>query len=647
MAQLTKALPTAASGYTTALSLLSLDFNQPMTFGVDEATGAAGTTYKIYGCVDTATTGSSPNLTFLIQFTSPNGGELPPNIGQALVGWPCLLIQAPAAGGAAGTFYVTGEAAESTSTLASVTAPTGVLYSPLIDLTAFGPEGTTISGSAAMTSSDTFDVYVFQDPSLVPTVTGNDGCLKAGTIAGGGVGSPPPNVYVKSWPYACVQRTGGSTVGTIKAAGVVPNTGASGSMIAPAIVITATATTITETAATSIALTAQAGDVAISATNTGLARATLDAVSTAGSARAKATAFASGTGGSAGLATIAGSATSAGGAADASMGANGATSATALATAAASAGAADVSRSATGTTGTTACGSASTSSAGTATCTTTASGPIASASTTANGTTSADASMTATVSGGSAATATCNRTASASTGTSTATANTTVTAGGVAASTYTIVGASGSLFQIATAITGGGTASAGASFTASVAGGIVLSTGTGPTQRVFINQSGQTVVGASTATVSALFEVQSTTLGMLGPRMTTAQRNAITTPAVGLQIVNTNTNQPEANVGSTATPLWGAMAAQVGTGSLSSGVLSVTGVTLGTGSVIAIDVGTPTPGAGNLTVNYLSLQADRTTGINTGAFKVTAVLAAGTINTLDTSTNVRWAIIGQ
>ena len=41
--QLTQALPTAAGGYSSALSLLALDFDQVMTFDVDAATGAAGT----------------------------------------------------------------------------------------------------------------------------------------------------------------------------------------------------------------------------------------------------------------------------------------------------------------------------------------------------------------------------------------------------------------------------------------------------------------------------------------------------------------------------------------------------------------------------------------------------------------------------
>src|ERR1700741_4926547 len=41
---------------------------------------------------------------------------------------------------------------------------------------------------------------------------------------------------------------------------------------------------------------------------------------------------------------------------------------------------------------------------------------------------------------------------------------------------------------------------------------------------------------------SALLDIKSTTKGLLGPRMTTAQRIAVSTPAAGLLIYDTDTN---------------------------------------------------------------------------------------------------------
>jgi hypothetical protein len=48
----------------------------------------------------------------------------------------------------------------------------------------------------------------------------------------------------------------------------------------------------------------------------------------------------------------------------------------------------------------------------------------------------------------------------------------------------------------------------------------------------------------SAANASSILEVSSTTKGFLPPRMTTTQKNAIATPATGLQIYDSTLNRP-------------------------------------------------------------------------------------------------------
>ncbi len=71
----------------------------------------------------------------------------------------------------------------------------------------------------------------------------------------------------------------------------------------------------------------------------------------------------------------------------------------------------------------------------------------------------------------------------------------------------------------------------------------------------------QVKVGDNAATIdqSAMLEMESTTQGLLPPRMTTAQRDAIGNPAPGLVIYNTEHKCLEINNGTSATPIWKCM----------------------------------------------------------------------------------------
>jgi uncharacterized protein (TIGR02145 family) len=66
----------------------------------------------------------------------------------------------------------------------------------------------------------------------------------------------------------------------------------------------------------------------------------------------------------------------------------------------------------------------------------------------------------------------------------------------------------------------------------------------------------QVGIGTNSPNTNAALDVVSTTQGILLPRMTTAQRNAISSPAEGLTIFNTTTNAMQTNTGTTASPSW-------------------------------------------------------------------------------------------
>lgn len=77
------------------------------------------------------------------------------------------------------------------------------------------------------------------------------------------------------------------------------------------------------------------------------------------------------------------------------------------------------------------------------------------------------------------------------------------------------------------------------------------------TQRVWVKgETGQLSVGTAIPNASALVQVESTTQGFLPPRMTTAQRDAIGSPAAGLVIFNTTTTKLECYDGSTWQAAW-------------------------------------------------------------------------------------------
>jgi hypothetical protein len=70
----------------------------------------------------------------------------------------------------------------------------------------------------------------------------------------------------------------------------------------------------------------------------------------------------------------------------------------------------------------------------------------------------------------------------------------------------------------------------------------------GTNDRVTITSTGQVGIAQTAPVASALLELVSTTQGLLLPRMTGAERDAIGTPAAGLLVYNTTTNKVNVRV---------------------------------------------------------------------------------------------------
>ncbi|MEW4923067.1 hypothetical protein [Algibacter sp. 2305UL17-15] len=69
----------------------------------------------------------------------------------------------------------------------------------------------------------------------------------------------------------------------------------------------------------------------------------------------------------------------------------------------------------------------------------------------------------------------------------------------------------------------------------------------------------QVGVGTTNPHASSVLHVESSNKGVLTPRLTTTQRNGISTPANGLLIYNISTNSFEYNSGTPAVPSWSAL----------------------------------------------------------------------------------------
>lgn len=132
--------------------------------------------------------------------------------------------------------------------------------------------------------------------------------------------------------------------------------------------------------------------------------------------------------------------------------------------------------------------------------------------------------------------------------------------------------------------------------------------GNGGSTGLSISNTGNLGVGTSTPAASSVLDLTSTTKGLLPPRMTEAQRDAIASPATGLVLYNTTTNTMNVYNGSS----WGAMSGSVGANSVGTTQLQNSSVTLD-----KIDFSSTSKGLGlpTMTTTQMNAISSPTTGM--------------------------------
>lgn len=133
---------------------------------------------------------------------------------------------------------------------------------------------------------------------------------------------------------------------------------------------------------------------------------------------------------------------------------------------------------------------------------------------------------------------------------------------------------------------------------------------------------------------SAMLDVESTTKGLLPPRMTVTNRNAIVLPASGLLIFNISSNILEVNTGTPGSPVWTAATYPNLTGDVTSSgsvttVSKINGTTmsaLATG-ILKNTTATGVPSIATMRTDY----AEPTTALGTGILKNTTGTGAHSI----------------
>jgi uncharacterized protein (TIGR02145 family) len=166
-----------------------------------------------------------------------------------------------------------------------------------------------------------------------------------------------------------------------------------------------------------------------------------------------------------------------------------------------------------------------------------------------------------------------------------------------------------------------------------------------------ITSNAQVGIGTNSPNANASLDVLSNSQGMLLPRMTTAQRDAISSPAKGLSIFNTTLNCIQTNIGSSTTVNWkclGLSPSSNGTAIVSAFTCNTASAgTMTAGSVVSGVTQTITATVSTAGTYSISISANGVTFAGSGNFTATGTpTAVGSSSfTLNTTPNCSYSRI--
>ena len=153
----------------------------------------------------------------------------------------------------------------------------------------------------------------------------------------------------------------------------------------------------------------------------------------------------------------------------------------------------------------------------------------------------------------------------------------------------------------------------------------------------------QVGIGTTTPDPSSILHIESTTQGILFPRLTTAQENAITSPASGLLFYNTDLKVFRFNNGNAATPNWIKTSRNMSV--KYSNNAADTSVNVNTNSAITAPIVSTLEWNDDTTLYTVNTATNTITLLQAGRYRISVNTSLATASTTDRLTPEMWIAV--